>query len=134
VFDLKGSTVDRSALDAKDREMIESGKSSEVIAKYKKKVLKDLDFSDLKFQFKLNKKDAHFLQTNMCSDAEFLRGYNLMDYSCLLSVHKYTPEDESRHSQNPRVMISTDKDYIYNFSIIDFLSVKYNITFRTTIS
>jgi hypothetical protein len=103
--------------------MIENGKKIEVMQKYKDKILKDNDFTDLKLNFKMSKADSELFQQNICSDAEFLRGYNLMDYSLLLSIHTYTKEDEERSKHNHRIMISTDKEYIYNFSIIDFLTV-----------
>ena len=110
-------------LGAKDKEMIDNDKIADVIQKYKDKVLKDNDFVDLKLQFKLSKSDSEIFQQNICSDAELLRGYNLMDYSLLVSVHAYTKEAEEKSKNNYRVMISTDKEYIFNFSIIDFLTV-----------
>ena len=103
--------------------MIENEKVNDVIVKHKDKILKDNDFTDLKLQFKLSKPDSEVFQQNICSDAEFLRGYNLMDYSLLLSIHAYTEEDEEKSKNNHRVLVSTDKKYIYNFSIIDFLTV-----------
>jgi hypothetical protein len=105
--------------------MIDNGKITDVMQKYKDKVLKDNDFTDLKLQFKLSNPDSEIFQQNICSDAELLRGYNLMDYSLLVSIHTYTKEDEERNRNNYRVMISTDKEYIFNFSIIDFLTVTY---------
>jgi len=110
-------------LGAKDKEMIDNDKIADVMQKYKDKVLKDNDFVDLKLQFKLSKSDSEIFQQNICSDAELLRGYNLMDYSLLVSVHAYTKEAEEKSKNNYRVMISTDKEYIFNFSIIDFLTV-----------
>jgi hypothetical protein len=123
---LKGSTVDRNALDSKDKDMIVLGKKNEVIEKYSKKILKDNDFKLLDFSLKLSKRDAQLLRENLCSDSEFLKGYNLTDYSLLLSIHKFTKEDADKSFKNYRIMKSFDGKYLYNFSIIDFLTVKYN--------
>lgn len=120
---MKGSFIDRSVLEHKDTDMVKNGKKTEVIEKFKKKVLKDNDFKALGFGFKLSKKDANFLQSNVSNDAEFLKGYNLTDYSVLLTLHKYTKEDCERSYKNYRVMKSSDDEYLYNFSIIDFLCV-----------
>ncbi len=103
--------------------MIDNGKITDVMQKFKDKILKDNDFVDLKLQFKMSKSDSEIFQQNICSDAELLRGYNLMDYSLLVSVHTYSKEAEEKNKNNYRVMISTDKEYIFNFSIIDFLTV-----------
>lgn len=123
MFDLKGSTVDRNTLEPKDRDMIRNGKKHEVVEKYAKKVLKDNDFKELEFKLKLSKKDAQFLQKNISADAEFLKGYQLTDYSLLLSLHKYSKDDMNKSFKNYRIMQSFDGDYIYNFSVIDFLTV-----------
>jgi prolyl-tRNA synthetase len=120
---MKGSSVQRDTLEQKDKEMIQNGKVQDVIEKYKKKILKDNDFKNLGFTFKLDKKDANQLQANISSDAEFLKGNNLTDYSLLLTIHKYTKEDAEKSYANYRVMISHDNQYIYNFSIIDYLTV-----------
>ncbi len=100
-----------------------NGKKNEIIEKYSKKILKDNDFKLLDFSFKLSKRDAQLLQQNISSDAEFLKGYNLTDYSLLLSIHKYTKEDLDKSFKNYRIMKSSDGEYLYNFSIIDFLTV-----------
>ncbi len=123
MFDLKGSTVDRNALDGKDRDMIILGKRNDIIEKYNKKILKDNDFKLLDFSLKLSKRDAQLIRENICADSEFLKGYNLTDYSLLLSIHKFTKEDSDKSFKNYRVMKSYDGQYLYNFSIIDFLTV-----------
>lgn len=122
-FDMKGSTKDRSVLDNKDIEMIKNDKKEDVIEKNKKKVLKDNDFKELSMSFKLNKKDAQELHQNLASDAEFLKGYNLTDYSILLTLHKYNENEEGKCYLNYRILKSSDNLYFYNFSIIDFFTV-----------
>jgi hypothetical protein len=122
VFDLKGSTVDRNALDARDRDMISNGKKNDVIEKYSKKILKDNDFKLLDFSFHLNRKDAQLLQQNISLDAEFLKGCYLTDYSLLVSLHRCTKEDYEKSFKNYRIMKSSCGRYLYNFSIIDFLT------------
>jgi hypothetical protein len=109
--------------------MIDNGKIEEVMEKYKKKILKDNDFNLLKCSLNLSQGDGEFLLQNMSSDAEFLKGYKLTDYSCLLSMHKYTQDDYERCVQNKnyRVMKSKDNKYLYNFSVIDFLCVNHII-------
>jgi hypothetical protein len=120
---MKGSTKDRSVLEQRDIDMIKNGKKNDVIEKYQKKVLKDNDFKDLEFSFKLNEENSMELQRNLASDAEFLKGYNLTDYSLLLTIHKCNKEDFEMCFKNYRVMKSFDDMYIYNFSIIDYLTV-----------
>ncbi len=112
-----------------------NGKKNEIIEKYSKKILKDNDFKLLDLSFKLSKRDAQLLQQNISSDAEFLKGYNLTDYSLLLSIHKYTKEDSDKSFKNYRIMKSSDGEYLYNFSIIDFLTVIIYLKyfFRNTI-
>ncbi len=103
--------------------MIANGKKNDVIEKYKKKVLKDNDFKLLGFELKLSKKDAHLFQQNVSADAEFLKGGYLTDYSLLLAIHKYNKEDLDKSFKNYRVLRSSDGEYLYNLSIIDFLTV-----------
>jgi hypothetical protein len=103
--------------------MVLNGKKNEIIEKYTKKILKDLDFKLLGLNFNLTKKDAQNLVQNITSDAEFLKGYNLTDYSLLLSVHKFAKEDLDKSFKNYRIMRSSDGMYLYNFSVIDFLTV-----------
>lgn len=120
---MKGSTRDRSTFEAKDKEMIANGKEQEVIEKYKKKVLKDNDFTDLKMQFKLSKKEANNFIQNISLDADFLKGYNLTDYSLFVTIHKYSEEEANKIFKNHRINKSIDQTVLYNFSIIDFLCV-----------
>ena len=122
---MKGSTRDRSTFELKDRDMILNGKQQEVLEKYKKKVLKDNDFMDLKLQFKLSKKDANNLIQDISLDADFLKGYNLTDYSLFVTIHKYTEEEANKSLKNYRINKAVDNSVIYNFSIIDFLCVNF---------
>jgi hypothetical protein len=122
---MKGSTVDRSVLEQRDKDMIRNGKKEDVMAKYRKKILKDNDFKALGLSFKLTNKIADEFQKNISNDAEFLKGYKLTDYSILLSIHKYTDEDEAKTFKNYRIIKSYDNAYLYNFSIIDFFCVRY---------
>jgi len=91
--------------------------------KYKKKVLKDNDFMDLSLKLNLSKKDSHFLIENLHLDADFLKGYNLTDYSLFVTMHKYSELEANTIFKNHRLNKSTDSTIIYNFSIIDFLCV-----------
>lgn len=122
---MKGSTRDRSTFELKDRDMILNGKKQEVLEKYRKKVLKDNDFLDLKLQFKLSKKDANNLIQDISLDADFLKGYNLTDYSLFVTIHKYTEEEANKSLKNYRINKAVDNSVIYNFSIIDFLCVNF---------
>ncbi len=124
--------MDRNAIDPKDKEMVMNGKKNEIIEKYSKKILKDLDFKLLGLNFNLTKKDAQNLVQNITSDAEFLKGYNLTDYSLLLSIHKFTKEDLDKSFKNYRIMRSSEGQFLYNFSVIDFLTVTI-LNFRNMI-
>lgn len=127
---MKGSTRDRTTFEPKDKEMIQNGKQQEVIEKYIKKVLKDNDFTDLNLKFKLTKKEAKNLIQNISLDADFLKGYNLTDYSLFVTFHKYSDEEASKAFKNYRVNKAIDNSVIYNFSIIDFLCVKFYLIFH----
>jgi hypothetical protein len=117
--------VDRSVLDLRDQDMVKSGKLDKVLEKHKNKILKDNDFELLGFKFKVSKLEFEFLYKNISSDAEFLKFYHLTDYSILLSIHRFNQEDFDKcdRNQNYRILKSTDNKYLYNFSIIDFLTV-----------
>lgn len=124
---MKGSSVDRSVFEQKDRDMIANGKASDVMEKYKKKILKDNDFLDLGLKFRLTRRDADMFQKNIANDAEFLKGYELTDYSILLSIHRVNNNDLEKSYKTYRILKSSDDMYLYNFSIIDFLCVKFCI-------
>jgi hypothetical protein len=120
---MKGSSVDRSVLEARDMMLIQDGKTAQVEDKYKKTILKDNDFKALGYSLKLSKKDAILMQSNIASDAEFLYGYNLTDYSILLTLHRFNDQDAEKTISNYRVFKSTDGKWLYNLSIIDYFCV-----------
>ena len=104
--------------------MVKNNKIVDIIEKFKTKILKDNDFTTLGMKLNISREDAKMLQFEVCSDAEFLKGYNLTDYSILLTVHKYTEEAFNQNKSNYRIIKSIDGLYLYNISIIDFLVVK----------
>lgn len=128
-FDLKGSTVQRVTLNKNDKQDVINGYKEEVLEKYKKSILKDLDFDLLDFNFNFSKKDCDLIQNSLCEDSEFLKGGNLIDYSLLCSIHHFNEEDYDKveDKQKYRIIKTNDNKYLFNFSIIDFLT-PYNIT------
>ena len=128
-FDLKGSTVQRTTLNKEDKEEIVNGYKEEVIQQYKNKILKDLDFDLLDFYFNFSKEDCNMIQNSLCEDSEFLKGGNLIDYSLLCSIHYYNKDDYEHVEENQKYRIIKTKDnkFLYNFSIIDFLT-PYTLT------
>ena len=128
-FDLKGSTVQRTTLNKEDKEDIVNGYKEEVIQQYKNKILKDLDFDLLDFYFNFSKEDCNMIQNSLCEDSEFLKGGNLIDYSLLCSIHYYNKDDYEHVEENQKYRIIKTKDnkFLYNFSIIDFLT-PYTLT------
>ncbi len=128
-FDLKGSTVQRITLTKEDRQDAINGFKEEVIEHYKKSILKDLDFDLLDFSFNFIKKDCDLIQNSLCEDSEFLKGNNLIDYSLLCSIHHFNADDYDKvdEEQKYRIVKTKDNKYLYNFSIIDFLT-PYGIT------
>lgn len=113
--------MDRRIIKRSDLELIR--KNDKHFEKYKKSTLKDNDFTDLKLSLSLRKEDANKIITRMEQDTKFLQTYNLTDYSLLLSIHIFMKEDFERTRDNPRIFRSADGNYLYCFSIIDFLSV-----------
>lgn len=128
-FDLKGSTVQRVTLTKDDKQDVINGFKEEVIEQYKNSILKDLDFDLLDFCFNFSKQNCDLIQNSLCEDSEFLKGNNLIDYSLLCSIHHYNEEDYNKVSdeQKYRIVKTKDNKYLYNFSIIDFLT-PYGIT------
>ena len=128
-FDLKGSTVQRTTLNKEDKEDIVNGYKEEVIQQYKNKILKDLDFDLLDFYFNFSKEDCNMIQNSLCEDSEFLKGGNLIDYSLLCSIHYHNKDDYEHVEENQKYRIIKTKDnkFLYNFSIIDFLT-PYTLT------
>ena len=128
-FDLKGSTVQRFTLTKEDRQEAINGFKEEVIDHYKKSILKDLDSDLLDFSFNFSKKDCDLIQNSLCEDSEFLKGNNLIDYSLLCSIHHFNLDDYNKvdEEQKYRIIKTKDNKFLYNFSIIDFLT-PYGIT------
>jgi len=128
-FDLKGSTVQRVTLTKDDKQDVINGFKEEVIEQYKNSILKDLDFDLLDFSFNFSKQNCDLIQNSLCEDSEFLKGNNLIDYSLLCSIHHYNEEDYNKVSdeQKYRIVKTKDNKFLYNFSIIDFLT-PYGIT------
>ena len=128
-FDLKGSTVQRFTLTKEDQKDAINGFKEEVIEHYKKKILKDLDFDSLNFSFNFSKENCDLIQNSLCEDSEFLKGNNLIDYSLLCSIHYYNVDDYEKvdEEQKYRIIKTKDNKFLYNFSIIDFLT-PYGIT------
>ena len=128
-FDLKGSTAQRVTLTKDDKQDVINGYKEEVLEKYKKSVLKDLDFDLLDFNFNFSKKDCDLIQNSLCEDSEFLKGSNLIDYSLLCTIHHFNPDDYDKvvENQKYRIIKTKDNKLLYNFSIIDFLT-PYDIT------
>lgn len=128
-FDLKGSTVNRTGLSKMDKDQVLKGFKKEIIELSKKKILKDLDFDILDFEFLFDKETCRAFQNSIFEDSEFLKGNNLIDYSMLLSIHKYRKEDEEKvdKTQRYRILKTSNGEYLYNLSIIDFLT-PYGIT------
>ncbi len=69
------------------------------------------------------------IQNSLCEDSEFLKGGNLIDYSLLCSIHYYNKDDYEHVEENQKYRIIKTKDnkFLYNFSIIDFLT-PYTLT------
>ncbi|CAG9334371.1 unnamed protein product [Blepharisma stoltei] len=99
-FDIKGSTVGRTACD--------KGKPSGP--------LKDLDLIKFKHIFELSEDDKIRIVDIIVNDSKFLYSHKLMDYSLLLAICKNCDESSARYIQ------SLDPKYIYTMGIIDFLT------------
>jgi hypothetical protein len=125
-FDLKGSTVNRSCLKEADIEAIKKGFRNEVISKYKSTVLKDSDLNLLKIKFLLSYIDGSNLITSVENDSDFLAKYGITDYSLLVDIHNYSSKESFKpFYTNTRIFKSADEKFIYNFAIIDFLTVTF---------
>ena len=116
-FDLKGSTVDRQNISKIDEKL----NRNILIEKYKNIVLKDIDLKILKFNFLLKSSHSKNLIKSIKNDSEFLERFEVIDYSLLVFVHKYRQNDICLSLNNYGIMKSEDKNYLFEFSIIDFL-------------
>ena len=116
-FDLKGSTVDRQSI--KEEEINLNKKT--LFNKYKNIILKDVDLKITDIKILLNPYDGKNILLSICNDSIFLQKYDVTDYSLLIFINKYNKQNLEKHIGNPRIMPSADNNYIFNFSIIDYL-------------
>ena len=116
-FDLKGSTVDRQSIKEEDIDL----KKKTLFNKYKNIILKDVDLKITDIKIELNPYDGKNILLSICNDSIFLQKYDVTDYSLLIFINKYNKQNLEKHIGNPRIMPSADNNYIFNFSIIDYL-------------
>ena len=116
-FDFKGSTVDRQTISKYDVNL----DKSELISKYKNKVLKDIDLGIIGLKFEINSDDLQKLSNIIDSDSSFLQNFEITDYSLIVFVHKYNNDDLINNRGSSRIFPSKDKKYFFNFTIVDFL-------------
>lgn len=125
VYDLKGSIVGRRSVKASMRS------STEAVESFSG-TMKDMD---LRRTLTLPPTDRQFVVTQMESDANFLKGLQLMDYSLIVALHNCDRESTPIHEQgiamhnsigfsNPGY-VGKGRDHncktIYVFGIIDLL-------------
>jgi len=116
-FELNGLKVDRQNIKAEDINL----KKSVLFNKYKNIVLKDVDLDITGIKIELNPYDGKNILLSICNDSIFLQKYNVIDYSLLIFVNKYSKKNFESHFGNSSVMHDVNKNYIFNFSIVDFL-------------
>lgn len=116
-FELNGLKVDRQNIKTEDVNL----KKSVLFNKYKNIILKDVDLDITGIKFELNPYDGKNILLSICNDSIFLQKYNVIDYSLLIFVNKYSKKNFESHFGNSSVMHDVDKKYIFNFSIVDFL-------------
>ena len=121
-FDFKGSTVDRQSINNDDVKL----NQTELMNKYKKIVLKDLDLKIIGLEIALNLNDYQKLISAIDSDSIFLQNNEVTDYSLVVFVHNYRKEDVLNNKNNLRIFSSKDNKYLFNFAIVDFLG-SFNI-------
>ena len=117
VFDLKGSSVDRQTIKEEHKNLSQK----DLINKYKNITLKDTDLDILKMKFELNPFDGNNILTSIYNDSMFLQKYDITDYSLLIFVNKYNKKNVEKEVGNYNIISGLNKDYVFNFSIIDFL-------------
>jgi hypothetical protein len=123
-FDLKGSTVNRSCLKEVDKDSYKKGLKTEILGKYKNAVLKDSDLDFLGVKFLLSYIDGTNLITSVENDSDFLANYGITDYSLLVAIHTFSSKESFKpYYTNTRIYKSSDEKFIFNFAIIDFLTV-----------
>jgi len=118
-YDLKGSTVGRSATDEEKEKEQENA------------ILKDLD---IKRKIKLGKELKQLFLEQLEADAKFLEESNVMDYSFLLGISRIDPKnplppEPIEEGSRPQIssiwkrdyggIFSVDRDEVYFFTIID---------------
>jgi len=116
-FDLKGSTVDRQSIKTEDIGL----KKNLLFNKYKNVILKDIDLKITDIKFELNPYDGKNILLSICNDSIFLQKYDVTDYSLLIFINKYNKANLEKHFGNSRIMAGVNNNYIFNFSIIDYL-------------
>lgn len=122
-FDIKGSSVNRDTILDIDKKIYNQGHKETVIGRYQNKTLKDNDLTFLSLKFNLNSTDARNLILSVENDADFLAKYYVTDYSLFVNINKFNKDDYRASFRNTRIMKSTEDEYLFNFSIIDFLTV-----------
>ena len=110
-------------LSLEERKLVNNGKIVDVISSKKNNVLKDTDFKELGIKLFVNEKNIIMLKNLLKEDMIFLCKNNITDYSILINIHHFSIDEDSRISNNYRVIKSLDNSFIYTFSIIDFLTV-----------
>ena len=98
-------------------------RNKKMLKKYKNLILKDNDLIDLGIILNIHQKEANEIILKIKEDSLFLRDYNITDYSLLLTVNEFKEEDYLNFKGVWGVYKSIDGKYLYNISIIDFLSV-----------
>lgn len=116
-FELNGLKVDRQNIKTEDINL----KKSVLFNKYKNIILKDVDLDITGIKIELNPYDGKNILLSICNDSIFLQKYNVIDYSLLIFVNKYSKKNFESHFGNSSVMHDVNKKYIFNFSIVDFL-------------
>lgn len=116
-FELNGSKVDRQNIKTEDINL----KKPVLFHKYKNIILKDVDLDITGIKFELNPYDGKNILLSICNDSIFLQKYNVIDYSLLIFVNKYSKKHFESYFGNYSVMHDVDKKYIFNFTIVDFL-------------
>ena len=95
-FDFKGSTVDRQIISKGDLGLIRE----KLWAKYKNKVLKDIDLDLIGLKFILEYENWKNIVSIIDSDSSFLQNLGVTDYSLVVFVQKRRFGNKSRMYEN----------------------------------
>lgn len=113
-FDLKGSKMGRRTKKIFDKEGI---------------TLKDNDYielsnKDIRYKINLNNKTKEYIYKIMSFDLNILEEAELMDYSFFVCIAKKDLINKEREKiiNKDRIFESKDKNYVYIFGIIDYLT------------